>query len=89
MALDALENRKKEDRSIEKLQQQVRQRLKLRRFLRDTALDVQKFRGCCSRLLADAATLAILTESMSLRVSEKNGIAEDGSIIDIAWDFRI
>ncbi|CAD7695518.1 unnamed protein product [Ostreobium quekettii] len=88
-ALTALEKKELENKRIEKLQREVRQRLKLRRFMRDPALDVNKFRTCCRKLLQDVPGLIALTEGLSLRVSNKNRVAREDGTIEIAWDSKI
>eukprot|EP00884_Botryococcus_braunii_P019096 jgi/Botrbrau1/5870/Bobra.0366s0049.1 len=81
--------KKAEAARVADLQARVRQKLRLRRLLRDPALPVDRFASACERLLGLAPAVGALLESASIRVSYVNQVAPDGSHIDIAWDFEV
>lgn len=73
---------------LQELSASVRNRLHLRRLLKDDIISMQDFRNACRRLLINKdALLASHIEGLSIRVSDKNRVAPDGSLVDIAWDF--
>lgn len=66
----------------------MRTRLNLRHLLRDELVGLDAFRSCCKRLLYHRDLLLRCgIEGLSLRVSDGNRVAPDGSLVNIAWDF--
>lgn len=66
----------------------VRQRLRLRRLLRDELLPMSDFKACIRRLLQHKDVLQPWLEGLSIRVSDANRVTEEGQVIDIAWNFK-
>lgn len=83
------ERRRREEARLSELQASVRQRLSLRRLLKDPALPLGFFDSACERLMALPPSTAALFESLSIQVSYVNQVAPDGSHIDISWDFDL
>lgn len=68
----------------------MRRRLGLRRLLKDQLVSTQQFQSACKRLLHHRdLLLQCNVEGLSLRVSDGNRVASDGSLVDIAWDFDV
>jgi hypothetical protein len=68
----------------------VRTRLGLRRLLKDDLISVQDFRSCCRRLLHHRDQLLRCNiEGLSIRVSDRNKVSDDGLLVDIAWNFEV
>jgi hypothetical protein len=87
-ALSVLSRKAAEQAELEQLTTTVRNRLGLRRLLKDDIISMQEFRNACRRLQINKdALLASHIEGLSIRVSDKNRVAADGSVVDIAWDF--
>lgn len=87
-ALAVLSKKAAEQAELQELSTSVRNRLHLRRLLKDDIVSMQDFRNACRRLLINRdVLLASQIEGLSVRVSDKNRVAPDGSLVDIAWDF--
>lgn len=87
-ALAILTRKAAEQAELSELTTSVRNRLGLRRLLKDDIISMQDFRNACRRLLINRdVLLASNIEGLSIRVSDKNRVAADGSLVDIAWDF--
>lgn len=87
-ALSILHKKVAEQAELSELTTSVRTRLGLRRLLKDEVISMQDFRNACKRLLINReALLQANIEGLSIRVSDKNRVASDGSLVDIAWDF--
>jgi hypothetical protein len=87
-ALAILSRKAAEQAELSELISSVRTRLGLRRLLKDDIISLQDFRNACRRLLINRdALLQSNIEGLSIRVSDKNRVAPDGSLVDIAWDF--
>jgi hypothetical protein len=87
-ALAVLTRKAAEQAELSELTTSTRKRLGLRRLLKDDIISLQDFRNACKRLLINRdALLAAHIEGLSIRVSDKNRVAADGSLVDIAWDF--
>lgn len=87
-ALDILARKAADAAELSELTASVRKRLGLRRLLKDELVSMQEFRSACRRLLINRDTLlASHIEGLSIRVSDKNRVAADGSLVDVAWDF--
>jgi hypothetical protein len=89
-ALGILRQKAAEAAELSELTTSVRNRLGLRRLLKDDLISMQDFRNACRRLLINRDILiASHIDGLSIRVSDKNRVAADGSLVDIAWDFDV
>jgi hypothetical protein len=88
LALAVLSKKAAEQAEQQELSANVRNRLHLRRLLKDDIISMQDFRNACRQLVIHKdVLLACHIEGLSVRVSDKNRVAPDGSLVDIAWDF--
>eukprot|EP00775_Hariotina_reticulata_P003645 gene3645-3906_t len=68
----------------------VRTRLGLRRLLKDDLISNKEFQSCCKRLLHHHDQLLRCNiEGLSIRVSDKNRVSDDGQLVEIAWNFEL
>lgn len=87
-ALGILSKKAAEQAELSELTTSVRNRLGLRRLLKDDVISMQDFRNACKRLVMNRdVLLSSHIEGLSIRVSDSNRVAPDGSLVDIAWDF--
>lgn len=75
-----------QEERLKALSDDVRQRLRLRRLLRDDRVDPQAFERCCRTLLKHADAISRHADGTSLRVGFVNRVAQDGSFIELAWN---
>ncbi len=75
--------------NMNSIRDRVERQLRLRHLQRDPTLPPEQFLSCCSRMLSNSVTLINLIESQSVRVSHSNVVSQDGSTIDIAWNFEL
>jgi hypothetical protein len=75
----------KDLKELDRLKSVVRSRLKLRLYSKDDSVTIHQFRQCSNRLVRMSKSLVCHTESIKLRVSDRNRVKKD--CIDIAWDF--
>lgn len=87
-ALHILSERARQQQEVSELTTSVRTRLNLRRLLQDELITLQEFHSACKRLLYHRELLLRCNiAGLSVRVSDKNRVAPDGSLVDIAWNF--
>ena len=53
------------------------------------SLPARLHREACRRLLAHREELQPLLHGLSVRISDGNRVADDGSYIDVAWDAQL
>ena len=88
-AAATLSARQQLQQELAELTASVRSRLQLRRLYRDELVSPADFTAACRRLLQHREHLLRCNiEGLSIRVSDKNRVAADGSLVDIAWDFE-
>lgn len=84
-----LSARQQLQQELAELTASVRSRLQLRRLIRDALVSPADYKAACRRLLQHREHLLRCNiEGLSIRVSDKNRVAADGSLVDIAWDFE-
>jgi hypothetical protein len=88
-AAEILSAKQKEAAELEWLTTHTRQRLRLRRLLKDDLLEKRQYEACCKRLLYFQGELQQHLEGLSLRVSFVNRVAPGGQLVDIAWNFEL
>lgn len=89
-ALSILSQKAADQSELAELTTSVRTRLGLRRLIKDELISMQEFRNACNRLLINRDALQQChIDGLSIRVSDKNRVAPDGSLVDIAWDFAM
>jgi len=88
VALAILARKAAEQSELAQLTSSVRTRLGLRRLIKDELISMRDFRNACKRLLINRdVLLQCHIEGLSIRVSDKNKVAADGSLVDISYDF--
>jgi hypothetical protein len=89
-AASILSKRQQLQQEISELTASVRNRLQLRRLYRDDIVSAADYKAACKRLLQHREHLLRCNiEGLSIRVSDNNRVAPDGSLVDIAWDFEL
>jgi hypothetical protein len=88
-AANILSKRQQLQQELAELTASVRNRLQLRRLYKDDIVSAADYKAACRRLLQHREHLLRCNiEGLSMRVSDKNQVAPDGSLVDIAWDFE-
>lgn len=87
--LRAAQLRLKQQSELQRLQELLRKHLRLRRISVDGSMPPRQAESCMQRLLHHREAVATAADGLSLRISHVNGIAPDGSYVDIAWDFKL
>lgn len=88
-AVAILQHEAEQSAAVQKLQEDARRRLRLRRLLKGDGVSTAQFRACCAFLLQHSATLADLSDGLSLQVEHQHGVEEDGSVVKIAWNCKM
>jgi hypothetical protein len=87
-ALSILSRKAQQQEELQDLTSSVRSRLGLRRLIKDELLSLEEFRSACKRLLYHRDLLLRCNiEGLSVRISDGNRVAPDGSLVDIVWNF--
>ncbi|KAF6260981.1 hypothetical protein COO60DRAFT_1637190 [Scenedesmus sp. NREL 46B-D3] len=82
-----LSQRQQLQQELGQLTASVHNRLQLRRLYRDELVSAADYKAACQRLLRHREHLQRCNiEGLSIRVSDKNRAAPDGSLVNIAWD---
>ena len=84
-----LSAKQKEAAELEWITTHTRQRLRLRRLLRDELIERRQYEVCCKRLLHFQGELQQHLEGLSIRVSFVNRVAPGGQMVDVAWNFEV
>jgi hypothetical protein len=88
-AASILSKRQQLQQELSELTASVRNRLQLRRLYKDDIVSAADYKSACNRLLQHREHLLRCNiEGLSIRVSDKNRVSPDGSLVDIAWDFE-
>jgi hypothetical protein len=88
-AASIITKRQQLQQELAQLTASVRSRLQLRRLFKDDLVSAADYKAACRRLLQHREHLLRCNiEGLSIRVSDKNRVAPDGSLVDIAWDFE-
>ena len=85
----AVQQRRQQDKGLERLRDMTHRRLRLRRLTLDPLLQPRQAAACLQRLLHHHAVLSNSTDGLSLRISNTNRVSADGSQADIAWNFKL
>lgn len=68
----------------------MRTRLGLRRLVKDELVSAEEYRSACQRLLQNKEVLLHCNiEGLSIRISDRNKVTADGSVVEIAWNFEL